>query len=93
MLVYHFSNTGKIKLYGFVSKLYYNMLLTMVSACFHRYTNCMHIMVTDQNTLNFIIMSGTNQDFMPFIQAQFFVAWYPQKLHSGCPYHSYRYFR
>ena len=25
---------------------------------------------------------GTNQDFMPFIQAQFFVARYPQKLHS-----------
>ena len=25
---------------------------------------------------------GTNQDFMPFIQAQFFVAQYPQKLHS-----------
>ena len=25
---------------------------------------------------------GTNQDFMPFIQAQFFVALYPQKLHS-----------
>ena len=28
---------------------------------------------------------GTNQDFMPFIQAQFFVARYPQKLHSD-PY-------
>ena len=26
---------------------------------------------------------GTNQDFMPFIQAQFFVAQYPQKLHSA----------
>ena len=26
---------------------------------------------------------GTNQDFIPFIQAQFFVAQYPQKLHSG----------
>ena len=25
---------------------------------------------------------GTNQDFMPFIQAQFFVAQYPQNLHS-----------
>ena len=25
---------------------------------------------------------GTNQDFMPFIQAQFFVAQYSQKLHS-----------
>ena len=25
---------------------------------------------------------GTNQDFMPFIHAQFFVARYPQKLHS-----------
>ena len=26
---------------------------------------------------------GTNQDFMPFIQVQFFVAQSPQKLHSG----------
>ena len=26
---------------------------------------------------------GTNQDFISFIQAQFFVAQYPQKLHSG----------
>ena len=25
---------------------------------------------------------GPNQYFMPFILAQFFVAWYPQKLHS-----------
>ena len=29
---------------------------------------------------------GTNQDFMPFIHAQFFVARYPQKLHSGLLY-------
>ena len=26
---------------------------------------------------------GTNQNFMPFIQAQFFVAQYPQRLHSA----------
>ena len=26
---------------------------------------------------------GINQDFMPFIQAQFFVSWYPQKLLSA----------
>ena len=26
---------------------------------------------------------GTNQDFMPLIQAQFFVARHPQKLHIG----------
>ena len=34
---------------------------------------------------------GTNQDFMPFIQAQFFVAQYPQKLHSELygTYHDY----
>ena len=28
---------------------------------------------------------GTNQDFMPFIQAQFFVAQYPKELHSADP--------
>ena len=31
----------------------------------------------------FMLSYATNQDFMPFILAQFFVAQYPQKLRSG----------
>ena len=47
-------------------------------ACIYSNFSCWNLEFFSISDLFF----GTNQDFMPFIQAQFFVAQYPQKLHS-----------